>query len=201
MAAPGSEGAYRSRTGVPGFADPCLTTRPTRHETDQTAIPLGDEESSHPEPLSAVGDQGLFPDVREPTAIAWAAGLFEGEGAIYFDRTRYDKGNGRLRLGLTLSSTDEDVIHRFRSVVGVGTLTGPYWRDNSTRPYWVWQTRSTAPVAYVTGLFRPYLGKRRLEKLNAALEEKERTDAEYRPKPKGRPARTLPIAGERGLFG
>lgn len=24
-------GAYRSRTGVAGFADPCLTPRPTRH--------------------------------------------------------------------------------------------------------------------------------------------------------------------------
>jgi hypothetical protein len=24
-------GAYRSRTGVQGFADPCLTPRPTRH--------------------------------------------------------------------------------------------------------------------------------------------------------------------------
>jgi hypothetical protein len=199
MGTTGSGGAYRSRTGVPGFADPCLTTRPTRHENDQTSIPLDDYESSNAGTLSAVGDQGRFEGLNDQTSIAWAAGLFEGEGAIYFDRHRFDAGTGHLRLGLTLSSTDEDVLRKFWTIVGVGTLTGPYWSQKSTKPYWVWQTRSTGPVAYLTTIFRPFLGKRRLEKLDAALVEKEAADLQFRPKPKG-PRRARPLPGEKGLF-
>ena len=54
-------------------------------------------------------------------AIAWAAGLFEGEGTI----TRCD---GRLHLRMQL--TDLEVLERFAEIVGTGKIYGPY-----TRPF------------------------------------------------------------------
>lgn len=50
--------------------------------------------------------------------IAWAAGLFEGEGS--FD---HSAGNAH-RPRATMSLTDQDVLERFMRAVGVGTI-GP----------------------------------------------------------------------------
>jgi hypothetical protein len=49
--------------------------------------------------------------------IAWAAGLFEGEGTI-----THSDGQLYVRLG----NTDQEVIRRFADVFPFGTLYGPY---------------------------------------------------------------------------
>ena len=65
--------------------------------------------------------------------IAWAGGLFEGEGCL----GRY--GNVFV---MRIHSTDEDVVRRFRDVVERGTVYGPYensGKDGSIRkPFWAW---------------------------------------------------------------
>jgi hypothetical protein len=65
--------------------------------------------------------------------IAWAAGLFEGEGTI----TESDD-----RLVVRLVNTDEEVIRRFGEILPLGTLYGPYKRQERDgfrrKPLWVW---------------------------------------------------------------
>ena len=64
--------------------------------------------------------------------IAWAAGLFEGEGSIY------PSGSG---VRLALKMTDEEPIRRFAKIVKRGSVYGPYsyerWSDGHKRkPFW-----------------------------------------------------------------
>ena len=60
--------------------------------------------------------------------IAWAAGLFEGEGCATVS-------NGRPRLVLRM--TDEESVRRFGDTVGIGRVYGPYTYPGKS-PIWVW---------------------------------------------------------------
>ncbi len=88
--------------------------------------------------------------------LAWATGLFEGEGCIYKD----PRCNS---VRLTLNSTDEDVLRRFAAVVGVGKITeGKHIKRNEHRkPFWVWTLYRKNDVAALLTLMLPLLGDRR----------------------------------------
>lgn len=73
--------------------------------------------------------------------IAWAAGLFEGEGCASFRSSHRTKRS----FDLALASTDEDVVRRFLATVKHGTIYGPKWGRRSTKPYWVWNTTRRRP--------------------------------------------------------
>lgn len=104
--------------------------------------------------------------------VAWAAGLFEGEGCIHADRKL-----GRIRLRFTVTSTDLDVLERFRNAVGCGAISGPYWHQKSTKPTYSWKARRPEDVEQLKALLRPFLGRRRL----ARLEELEAEQQSQRP--------------------
>jgi hypothetical protein len=91
--------------------------------------------------------------------IAWAAGLFEGEGCIY-------QGRGGI-LGTRLTSTDEDIPVRFCQIVRGGKVYGPYRntkRDgHSRKPFWVWVGESVDAPETLRLIF-PWLGPRRRAK-------------------------------------
>lgn len=99
--------------------------------------------------------------------IAWAAGLFEGEGCISI---RPIRGRTRRRSAqLVLTSTDHDVVIRFAAIVGAGRIVGPFSRP-SRKPAWRWQVESAVGVIRVLRLLNPYLCRRRREKATEALE-------------------------------
>ena len=106
--------------------------------------------------------------MTEAERIAWAAGLFEGEGSIGA-QTTCAHGNVRVRVRFTLAMTDRDVLERFHAIVGAGSVTGPFWYDKSTRHIWRWCASSRPDVARLTDMFRPFLCERRLRALNEAL--------------------------------
>lgn len=95
--------------------------------------------------------------------IAWAAGLFEGEGTVGYQETA-----GRIRVRFALAMTDEDMVRRFHSIVGVGNVAGPSWHSGSTKPQWRWSATSKADAATVSDLFYPFLGERRRDALERA---------------------------------
>lgn len=94
------------------------------------------------------------------TEIAWAAGLFEGEGSIFANNNA-----GRKYLGLNLSSTDEDVVRKFAVIMGCGKVYGPYYEKNPSRPRYSWHTKSKADGVQAAVLLEPFLCERRLAKL------------------------------------
>jgi hypothetical protein len=104
--------------------------------------------------------------------LAWVAGLFEGEGS--FDvkiSKRKTYHNEYLRM--QLSSTDEDVIEKLYSYVGVGTVHGPYANCRNDglerKSYWHWTVSGSKALILAQKLL-PFLGKRRTEKLEELLE-------------------------------
>ena len=124
------------------------------------------ENTTTPESLS---QQSLNQEEPGPTStdIAWAAGLFEGEGWISFRRK---KPNLRC-IGIEM--TDEDVMERFMKVVNYGRLIHKLYVSGKTA--YRWQTSKHTVVAHVLKLFLPYLGTRRSERANEVLRHYETT--------------------------
>ncbi len=92
--------------------------------------------------------------------IAWAAGLFEGEGCINI----YQPKNQRYPIaGLSLAMTDEDLVLRFALAVGIEKITESR-PVPSNKPIFTWKTRKRSEVDRILNLFLPYLGNRRRQK-------------------------------------
>jgi hypothetical protein len=103
-----------------------------------------------------------------PTDVAWAAGLFEGEGCI-----RMYRADGKTPQ-LYLSMADEDVVRRFHHVVGCGRVYGPYGpyaHSGGTKPQWAWVVGSCEKVQALIAQWWPWLGRRRRIKAREVLLE------------------------------
>lgn len=104
-----------------------------------------------------VGDRlHSYPKVWNREELAWAAGLFEGEGAVCWNAA----GLGRRRAQACMSSTDEDVIRHFAAVVKVGRVHGPYTKDGR-KPVWKWVAAHFPATQAVVAMLWPWLGERR----------------------------------------
>ena len=98
--------------------------------------------------------------------IAWAAGLFEGEGSAYMV-TQRTRGVGYNYPRLELKMTDEDVVRKFHKVVGVGRVRyyKPASRPSHWKPAWAWYCSNIEDCRKVIDMIWPYLGKRRRDKI------------------------------------
>ena len=107
--------------------------------------------------------------MTEEIAVAWAAGLFEGEGCITFDSR--SPNHRRIRIKMT----DRDVMQKFVDIVGYGKLGGPYMEGKpgtpraKHKPYWSWGTGKRSEVLRILKMFVPYFGKRRSKKAIEAI--------------------------------
>lgn len=113
--------------------------------------------------------------------VAWAAGLFEGEGSIIWAtvRNRNPKLPPWKRCGLSLHMTDEDVVRKFHSIVGVGKVNGPYnysTKNTKRKSSCYWNVQSFEKMQAVIVMFWPWLGERRRNRYKEilALELQER---------------------------
>lgn len=104
-------------------------------------------------------------DTTREQDIAWAAGLFEGEGCIHLNRTR----TGRY-IQLALATTDRDVLDRFLRVMEVGQIYYKKPRLARHKPQWQWRCATREGVAHARSLLLPHLGSRRTEKWADCIE-------------------------------
>jgi hypothetical protein len=86
--------------------------------------------------------------------FAWAAGLFDGEGST---STYIPKGKTYIRRQMAVSQGGlpgqvPAVLTRFKGIVGVGNITGPY------EGLYYWKTTRKDAVDLVGALLWPYLG-------------------------------------------
>lgn len=94
--------------------------------------------------------------------LAWAAGLFEGEGTIYLQRVNYrDKAYVYPRVALSM--TDEDVVRAFCDAVGRGRVHGPYRQKGARKNIWQWSAFNNDACLVLDDLL-PWLGNRRRAK-------------------------------------
>jgi hypothetical protein len=98
--------------------------------------------------------------------LAWAAGLFEGEGYV----EHRPNGCGRTTRGLGLAMTDLDVVERFQKVVGVGAVRGPY-TNRRNKPLYVWKVGRWGDVEPLARQLLPLMGARRREAILALLND------------------------------
>ena len=102
--------------------------------------------------------------VRKPRQVdlAWAAGLFEGEGCVRLD-------DGRTRL--ELETTDQDVALDFASIMRSGTVRqrNKNWRHPHHKTSWRWQAGAIEDVTRICGWLYPFLGERRRAKMTHCL--------------------------------
>lgn len=106
--------------------------------------------------------------------IIWAAGLFEGEGSLTTKPAPEAEPGTRGGWAMQLSSTDEDVVRRFASIVGCGTVYGPYTNkgrhaQGRWRPYWKWACQARDQVYGLLAKLYPFLGSRRRARAAEAM--------------------------------
>jgi hypothetical protein len=96
--------------------------------------------------------------------IAWAAGLFEGEGNISSQwLTDSRTGFKYLKIKISITSTDKDVVEKFCSVVNCSKVNGPFKKKNiNHKDYYTWATCRRTEALRILSEFKPYLCKRRL---------------------------------------
>lgn len=97
---------------------------------------------------------------QSSTDIAWAAGLFEGEGCF----SAGYRPSGKAYVVAVLSMTDRDVVDRFMAIVGCGAIyLRPDARWNHQDTY-MWRVQEAVQVRKVIAMLLPYLGERRRAK-------------------------------------
>jgi len=104
--------------------------------------------------------------------LAWAAGLFEGEGSMSVSRIedkRYITGES-FKGSARLTMTDLDVVERFHAIVGLGQVNGPYQRGEY-QPIWVWNTARFEHVQALIAMFWNHFGERRRARAELLLRE------------------------------
>ena len=91
--------------------------------------------------------------------IAWAAGLYEGEGSLI-------KRTGRTTWQLTIKSTDLDVLQKFLNIFDVGSIhfctapsLKPHWK-----PIWQYAVSNKGGMHKILTAILPHLGSRRAYK-------------------------------------
>ena len=115
--------------------------------------------------------------------LAWAAGLFEGEGCLHFQLPRNGRKAGGIRAHLTM--VDEDVVRRFAEVIGRGRVSGPIYRrptvgavfffwapdgSPSKKPVYRWEISSFENVQAMIAMLWPWWNTRKRLKAREVLE-------------------------------
>lgn len=96
------------------------------------------------------------------TEIAWAAGLFEGEGCFNAFKRKSGKWGVQVRLGMT----DREPVERFARIVGAGAVHDgrQAQKHENWKPLHEWYVQSGPEVARVIDMLMPHLCKRRAGK-------------------------------------
>ena len=95
--------------------------------------------------------------------LAWAAGLFEGEGYFSINSTR----GARAIAGL--ATTDKDVSDRFNFVVGRGTVRVYEPPQPTYKIQYRWTVEGFEDLQFVAALLWPWLGTRRRARIAEVL--------------------------------
>lgn len=94
--------------------------------------------------------------------IAWAAGLFEGEGTFNMARP------SGAYFQMSITSTDKDVIERFAQIAGIGSVRPQKMQKSHTKPTWRWCAGGRAAIPFLDEIY-PWLGKRRRARADDVL--------------------------------
>jgi hypothetical protein len=118
--------------------------------------------------------------------IAWAAGLFDGEGSVYLAKHRTHVGYFRLEAAITQSDPtgQPEVLTRFRAVTDLGFVKGPYPAPEGCDPVYRWKLYRREEIERLIDRLRPHLGSVKRAQAERAIA----VVAAQVPLPRGNPA-------------
>jgi hypothetical protein len=105
--------------------------------------------------------------------LAWAAGLFEGEGCFSTStrRTRRPGAPTSRKCAAQINMTDHDVVSRFREVMGFGSIRSIKQAQPHHKPQLKWVASSFEHFQATVALLWPWLGARRRARAKELLQE------------------------------
>lgn len=111
--------------------------------------------------------------------LAWISGIWEGEGCWQYKKARdkYNHRNGKTytakpEMLMSIQMIDKDIIDRVAKIMDNRTSTfthTPKKKAQGWKPLYTFSIRGKAAVLW-TNLMNPYLGKRRIEKIETIYE-------------------------------
>ena len=107
--------------------------------------------------------------------VAWAAGLFEGEGTCgaYYGTFLTKAGERRPRktaqAQLAIGMTDLEPLEKFKETFGFGSIHGPYEVSGGTKPAYKYYVNKREHVQAILAAIYPWLSPRRREQVAQAL--------------------------------
>lgn len=99
---------------------------------------------------------------RRKLDLAWAAGLFEGEGSFYSNVVRKQSQTYSYPCA-EVHMTDEEVVRRFAGVIGFGKVWPKKARSARWKPQWAWRCHGARDTTRLVELIGSWLSSRRKE--------------------------------------
>jgi len=95
--------------------------------------------------------------------IAWAAGLFEGEGSLFAAKQNRPDRPHKIYVyqRMSVTSTDLDVLEKFQDVVQCGLIHFSRRAKLHHKDVYHWVCNNSNQTMMVVQAFWPYLGERR----------------------------------------
>lgn len=103
--------------------------------------------------------------------LAWAAGLFDGDGSTALLKHRTHPGYSFAELSITQASAGgvPEVLTRFRDAVAAGRCYGPYGGSATHQPVYRWKAMSVAEVELVLAAIWPWLSAPKLSQAGSVM--------------------------------
>jgi hypothetical protein len=103
--------------------------------------------------------------------LAWAAGLFDGEGSVYLAKHRSHAGYFRLEAAITQSdpSAMPHVLTRFKTATSLGFCKGPYRAPPGNDPVYRWKLYRGPDIQRMVEMLRPWLGEVKRDQADRAI--------------------------------
>jgi hypothetical protein len=98
--------------------------------------------------------------------VYWAAGFFDGEGNIRWERVDHYYDTVYERAVIKISQVNREPLERFQKAVDGGNINGPYarkGRDHS--PYYEWRTSKYSEVKRIAELLKEYVSSIKREQI------------------------------------
>ncbi|WP_269929947.1 hypothetical protein [Aminobacter sp. HY435] len=113
--------------------------------------------------------------------VAWACGLFDGEGCTSNFRSHWLTGNrARIYARCSLGQKDPRVLRKFHAIVKVGNIKV---RTANGGPFYEWTAGALADVLTVENLLRHHLGEVKQQQMRRAIEATTTVSGNFKEKP------------------
>ena len=101
--------------------------------------------------------------------LAWAAGLFDGEGSAYYAvDPRYKVRYAQFFITVA-QSLNTDVLTRFKNAVSIGKVNGPYYQGSARKPIYRYTCNGFEHSQYIVCLLWKYLSSPKKQQILNAL--------------------------------